>query len=157
MENTEFTHLYTQKDKQVLKIAEDSLNPRIDRVQEIIAYANEAKIEKIGIANCISFNREAIQLEGILVDSGFVVEKIHCKYGKVPLNDLLPGYKGTSCNPAGQAKYLEEKGTQLNIMMGLCLGHDILFNLKSSAPVTPLLVKDRMFKHQTIRVFNPEN
>ena len=157
MEKTEFAHLYDEQDKQVLKIAEDSLNPRIDRVHEIIAYASEAKISNIGIANCISFNKEAIQLEGILRNAGFEVEKVHCKYGKVPFEDLLPGYRGTSCNPAGQAKYLEEKDTHLNIMMGLCLGHDIIFNSKSKAPVTPLIVKDRKTKHKTIQVFEQDD
>lgn len=65
--------------------------------------------------------------------------------------------KGISCNPAGQAKYLEEKGTELNIMMGLCLGHDIIFNAKSKAPVTPLLVKDRKLNHHTLRVFKSDD
>ncbi len=157
MEKTDFVSLYDEQDKQVLKVAEDSLNPRIDRVHEIIAYAKEAKISKIGIANCISFNKEAIQLEGILRDAGLEVEKVHCKYGKVPFDDLLPGYRGTSCNPAGQAQFLEEKETQLNVMMGLCLGHDIIFNSKSKAPVTPLIVKDRKTKHKTIQVFEQED
>ncbi|MDA3816688.1 MAG: thiamine pyrophosphate-dependent enzyme [Prolixibacteraceae bacterium] len=58
-------------------------------------------------------------------------------------NELIDGYKGTSCNPAGQAKYLEEENTQLNIAMGLCLGHDMIFNEKSAAPVTTLIVKER--------------
>ncbi len=157
MENSEFAPLYDDRDKKVLKVAEDSLNPRVDRIHEIIAYARMAKISKIGIANCISFNKEAIQLEGFLRNAGFEVEKVHCKYGKVPFNDLLPGYKGLSCNPAGQAKYLEEKETQLNIMMGLCLGHDIIFNTKSKAPVTPLIVKDRKMKHKTIQVFEQDD
>ena len=154
MENKDFKSLYNEQDKQVLKIAEDSLNPRIDRVDEIIEYAKEAKIKKIGIAHCIGFNKQAEQLKNVLSEAGLEVDNVHCKYGKVPFNDLLPGYKGTSCNPAGQAQYLEEKGTELNIMMGLCLGHDIIFNLKSKAPVTPLIVKDRKLKHNTFQVLN---
>jgi uncharacterized metal-binding protein len=39
-------------------------------------------------------------------------------------------------------------------MMGLCLGHDMIFNSKSKAPVTPLIVKDRKLKHNTISVLN---
>ena len=152
MENIDFTVLYNQEDKAVLKAAEDSLNPRIDRIQEIIEYAREAGLKKIGIANCTTFNKEAAHLNNILTDAGFSVEKVNCKYGRVPFNDLIPGYKGVSCNPAGQAKYLEEKGTELNIMMGLCLGHDMIFNAKSKAPVTPLLVKDRKLKHNTLDV-----
>jgi len=154
MENINFSDLYNDSDKYILKIAEDSLNPALDRVNEIIEYAREAKINKIGIANCATFNIEANQLELILSEAGFQVEKVHCKYGKVPFNDLIPGYKGISCNPAGQVQYLEEKGTELNIMMGLCLGHDMIFNARSKAPVTPLLVKDRKLDHHTLKIFN---
>jgi uncharacterized metal-binding protein len=150
MEDTDFTVLYNEHDKNILKIAEDSLDPFLDRIQEIIEYAGESGINRIGIANCTIFNNEAGHLEEILTAAGFTVEKVNCKYGKVPFNDLVPGYKGISCNPAGQAKYLEEKSTELNIMMGLCLGHDMIFNSKSKAPVTPLVVKDRVLKHNTI-------
>lgn len=142
--------LYNESDKQILRIAEDSLNPRTDRVQEIIEYARLAGLNRLGIANCIAFNKEADNLEGILSEAGFTVEKVNCKYEKIPFNDILPGYKGISCNPAGQAKYLEEKRTELNIMMGLCLGHDMIFNSKSKAPVTPLIVKDRKLQHHTL-------
>jgi uncharacterized metal-binding protein len=150
MKNNNFGTLYSDTDKLILKQAEDSLNPRIDRVNEIIAYAKESKISKIGIANCTTFLKEAAHLEEMLVESGFQVEKVHCKYGRVPFNELVPGYKGISCNPAGQAKYLEDKGTDLNIMMGLCLGHDMIFNARSKAPVTPIIVKDRKLKHHTL-------
>ena len=157
MENNNFSTLYSDTDKQILKQAEDSLNPQIDRVYEIIEYAKEAKINKIGIANCTTFIKEANLLEATLTYAGFIVEKVHCKYGKVPFIELVPGYKGISCNPAGQAKYLEDKGTELNIMMGLCLGHDMIFNAKSKAPVTPLLVKDRKLNHHTLEVFKNIN
>lgn len=149
MENISAAALYNDQDKQILKIAEDSLNPRIDRIAEIIEYAKEAGISRIGIAHCTAFNKESERLEGIIHDAGFEVSRVNCKYGRVPFNDLLPGYKGVSCNPAGQAKFLEEKGTELNVMMGLCLGHDMIFNSKSKAPVTPLIVKDRLSGHCT--------
>lgn len=153
MEDNNFSLLYSENDRQILRLAEDSLNPHIDRVEEIIAYAKESKLRIIGIANCTTFIKEADKLEEILIESGFQVEKVHCKYGKVPFDELVPGYKGISCNPAGQARYLEERGTELNVMMGLCLGHDMIFNSKSKAPVTPLIVKDRKLKHNSIEVF----
>ena len=149
MEDINAAAFYNDQDKQILKIAEDSLNPRIDRIAEIIEYAKEAGITRIGIAHCTAFNKESERFEGIIHDAGFAVSRVSCKYGRIPFNDLLPGYKGVSCNPAGQAKYLEEKGTELNVMMGLCLGHDMIFNSKSKAPVTPLIVKDRMSSHCT--------
>jgi uncharacterized metal-binding protein len=150
MENIDFSVLYNEYDRNVLKVAEDSLNPHLDRIQEIIEYSGEAQLTRIGIANCTTFNKEADQLYTILTDAGFSVEKVNCKYGRVPFNYLVAGYKGVSCNPAGQAKYLEDKGTELNVMMGLCLGHDMIFNTRSKAPVTPLVVKDRKLNHHTL-------
>ncbi|MEN9443289.1 MAG: hypothetical protein RIS47_179 [Bacteroidota bacterium] len=153
MENTTYTALYDSRDKEILKIAEDSLDPKLDRVNEIVAYCKEAGITNLGIANCTAFNREASSLELFLQQNGFTVSKVNCKLGRVPFNELVPDYKGVSCNPAGQAKYLEDAGTELNIMMGLCLGHDMIFNSKSAAPVTPLIVKDRKHKHHSLKTF----
>jgi uncharacterized metal-binding protein len=146
----DFKDLYTAADIAIMKNAEDSLNRKNDRIQEIIEYAKISKIKTIGIAHCTTFTKQANRLNEILSKEGFVIEQVNCKVGKIPFSDLVPGYKKISCNPAGQAKYLAEKNTELNIMMGLCLGHDMIFNAKSKAPVTPLLVKDRKLKHHTL-------
>jgi uncharacterized metal-binding protein len=151
MQQRSYKNLYTENDLKVMKVAEDSLDPQLDRVNEIVAYCKEAGIKKVGIANCISFEKQAKKLEHVLSENELAVEKANCKLGKVKFDELLPGYKGTSCNPAGQANHLAEKETELNIMMGLCLGHDIIFNTKSKAPVTPLLVKDRKLDHNPLK------
>jgi len=148
----DYTALYTDEDKRILKIAEDSLNPKVDRIDEIIAYGKAAGIKRIGIAHCVAFQKEAERLEQKLSIEGFAVDKVNCKLGRVPFSDLVADYKGTSCNPAGQANYLYEKDTELNIAMGFCLGHDMIFNAKSKAPVTPLVVKDRKLGHHTLHV-----
>lgn len=49
-----------------------------------------------------------------------------------------------TCNPVLQAEVLNREGTELNIVMGLCVGHDSLFYRHSSAPVTTLVSKDRV-------------
>jgi uncharacterized metal-binding protein len=46
-----------------------------------------------------------------------------------------------------QARILNEVGTDLNVIVGLCVGHDILFTRHSTAPVTTLVVKDRVTGH----------
>ncbi len=57
------------------------------------------------------------------------------------------GLGKTVCNPLMQAEVLNENGTELNIMAGLCVGHDVLFIKHSKAGVTPLVVKDRVLNH----------
>lgn len=157
MEQKNYKRLYDEGDLAVMKIAEDSLDPNLDRVDEILAYCKEAGIKKVGIGHCISFKKQAKKLEDVLTDNGLEVEKANCKLGKLKFDELLPGYKGTSCNPAGQADYLSERETELNIMMGLCLGHDIIFNSKSKASVTPLFVKDRKRNHNPLKALKSDN
>ena len=42
---------------------------------------------------------------------------------------------------------LARDGTDLNVMVGLCMGHDIIFTQHSKSPVTNLIVKDRVLGH----------
>jgi uncharacterized metal-binding protein len=49
-----------------------------------------------------------------------------------------------------QAEVLNREETELNIMIGLCVGHDILFPRHSKADVTPLVVKDRATGHNPV-------
>mgnify|MGYP000188900606 FL=1 len=51
------------------------------------------------------------------------------------------------CNPILQAKQLNAEKTDLNVVIGLCVGHDSLFNKYSYALVTTLLTKDRVPGH----------
>ena len=51
------------------------------------------------------------------------------------------------CNPAEQAQLLNEAETQLNVICGLCVGHDAIFAKLSDAPVTTLIAKDRVLAH----------
>ena len=51
------------------------------------------------------------------------------------------------CSPITQAEILNDEGTDFNIVVGLCVGHDSLFFKYSQAPVTILVAKDRVFGH----------
>ena len=83
--------------------------------------------------------------------AGFEVIPITCQVGKVPpeergvegLEDLL----GVHCNPIVQAGILNKEETELNFMIGMCIGHDILFTRYSEAPVSTLIVKDKFTAH----------
>ena len=150
----EFATLYDETDCNIMKVAEDSLDPRSDRVNELILFAKEAAIKRIGIANCITFEKEAIMLEERLTEEGFKVVRANCKLGKMARNEILPGYRGNSCNPAGQAKVLEEWQSELNLVLGLCVGHDMVFNAKSKAMTSTLIVKDRKYHHHVLEAFS---
>lgn len=146
--------LYNAGDIRAMQIADSARLPGKNRVEELRNYARLSGFKRIGIAHCAAVQKEADQLKHSLSDE-FEVFSIGCKYGQIPASDILgKDTRGVSCNPAGQAAYLAENKTDLNIVMGLCVGHDMVFTSKSQVPSTTLIVKDREHKHNPMEIFN---
>lgn len=120
------------------------------RVEEILEFAKIRGLKKIGIASCYALLREARLLTNILEAHGFEVVSVSCLAGEVTPEDVDIVRDGVFCNPVMQAEILNREGSELNIMIGLCLGHDILFIRHSKADVTPLVVKDRALGHNPV-------
>ncbi|MFC1981107.1 DUF1847 domain-containing protein [Chloroflexota bacterium] len=119
------------------------------RVDEIMEYARIRGMKKLGIGTCYAMMAEARLLSDILEQNGFEVVSVSCLCGEVNPEDA--GIGGTVfCNPIMQAELLNRENTDLNIMVGLCLGHDILFLRHCRAETTPLVVKDRALGHNTV-------
>jgi len=127
---------------------------KIPRLKEIIIFAKEVGYEHIGIAFCIGLEDEAKVLCKIL-KRHFKVSSVCCKVCAVSKDDMgvpkiIEGRYESMCNPIGQAHLLNESNTDLNIICGLCIGHDILFTRHSNAPVTTYVVKDRVLGHNPV-------
>lgn len=128
------------------------------RLEEIMDFANKCNFKKLGIAFCIGFTREAKILYKVLTHNGFTVESVVCKNGSIPKEFLnikeyekvRPDTYEPMCNPIGQAVLLNKAETDLNIILGLCVGHDSLFIKYSNAPVTVFAVKDRVLAHNPL-------
>jgi uncharacterized metal-binding protein len=128
------------------------------RLEEIIDFADKCNFKKLGVAFCIGLSKEAVILCRILKNNGFDVDSVVCKNGSIPkefLNieeseKIRPGNYEPMCNPIGQAIMLNNAETDLNIIMGLCVGHDSLFMKYSEAPVTVFAVKDRVLAHNPL-------
>lgn len=123
------------------------------RVEDTMEFAKRIGARKIGIATCVGLIDETRILARILRLNGFEVYGTACKLGAVPKHEIgIPEYcEETSgkhmCNPILQAKILNKAGTNLNIIVGLCVGHDSLFIKYSEALVTTLIAKDRVLAH----------
>lgn len=142
---------YSPEDLSTMEQARDAMRANEDRIAEIRAWAHNAGIKKIGIAHCVGLSKEATLVQELL-SSEFDTLLAGCKVGRIKLDDLLnDGSQTLACNPIGQVKMLEEWGSQLNIVVGLCLGHDMIFNAHSHVPTTTLIVKDRKFKHNPMQ------
>ncbi len=142
--------LYDKQSLEIMQTAEDAYVRGSNRVQEIKNYALKAGIKRIGIAHCVTFPKEAEAIKHFLSNE-FEVYTIDCKCEGITKHEML-GCEGNGimCNPVGQAEYLKENSTEFNISMGLCVGHDLVFNQKSASPVTTLVVKDRTSKNNTM-------
>lgn len=126
------------------------------RLEEICSFAEQMGYKKIGLAHCVGMTSEAKQLKDIL-EKQFTVEAVCCKFSGINKKDYnltqirCDRYEAI-CNPIGQAMVLNDCHTDLNIIVGLCLGHDILFTKYSEAPVTTFIVKDRITGHNPAAV-----
>ncbi|MBN2358243.1 MAG: DUF1847 domain-containing protein [Deltaproteobacteria bacterium] len=131
---------------------------RNTRVQEIMDFAQRIGARAIGIAHCVGLMSEAKAAAEIFAGNGFEVHTVCCKVGslqkeKLGLQDaekVHPGQYEAACNPVAQAALLAAAGTQLNVVVGLCVGHDSLFFMHSRAPVTVLVAKDRVLGHNPV-------
>jgi uncharacterized metal-binding protein len=121
------------------------------RVKEVVEYSKRMGYRKLGLAFCVALRNEARALQAILEANDFDVISISCMAGAPIRNQVgfeeISGVGKTLCNPLMQAEVLNENETELNIMAGLCVGHDVLFIKNSKAGVTPLVVKDRVLQH----------
>ena len=126
---------------------------RYTRVEEVIEFACRMGYKKIGIATCVGLIEESRILARILRKNGFEVYGAVCKIGSflktevgVPQEDITRT-GAVMCNPIMQAEVLNQAGTDFNVVMGLCVGHDSLFYKYSEALVTTLVAKDRVLAH----------
>lgn len=141
---------YGERERQVMLLAEEVVERGANRLDEIRNFALKAGYKKIGIAHCVAVTKEAAAVSDFL-SNDFEVFTIDCKTGQIPKCEFQ-GEKGIgiSCNPLGQSEYLNASGSQLNVLLGLCVGHDILFQQTSNAPSTTLLVKDRVHRNNPL-------
>jgi uncharacterized metal-binding protein len=138
--------LYSQKDQ--------NGNYTWCRIKEVIEYSIRMGYRKIGLGFCLGLKDEARLLVDILEKNGLDVVSVSCMSG-APSRDQVrfkkyPHAGDLICNPIMQAEVLNREKTELNIMLGLCVGHDILFIKYSKADVTPLVVKDRILAHNPV-------
>jgi len=121
------------------------------RLEEIILFARELGCRRLGLVFCIGLSDEAAEVERIL-SKHFDVVSVCCKVcgldkADFDLEQIDESRRESICNSAGQAALLNEAGTELNIICGLCVGHDAVFSQVSEAPVTTFLAKDRVLAH----------
>ncbi len=150
---------YTPEEKKIMEAAayvEGTFYSNITRLEETAEFAKKMGYRKLGMAFCIGLNEEARYIAKYYAKQGFEFYSVCCKNCSIAKKDL--GLKQVKpeleheamCNPKMQAQFLGEKGVELYISCGLCVGHDAIFNMNCTGPVTNLVVKDRLLAHNPL-------
>jgi uncharacterized metal-binding protein len=149
--------LTEQKAYQLIRGRVIAVRPRI---LELIKLTKMMNWGKMGVAFCTGLRNEASRIVEILEDADLTVYSVCCKCGgfdkttwgirgedKIIALEGNPDAFEAGCNPIVQAEVFNSEKTDLNIIVGLCIGHDIQFANYSKAPVTTIIVKDRVTGH----------
>jgi uncharacterized metal-binding protein len=160
---TETRELYNGDNEvaRILKVAgdvESEFYQRMTRVEETVTFCQRLGVKKLGIASCFALINETSIFAKCVRSAGIEPKTVICKIGSIDKGELgvpdemklLPGHKEANCNPVLQARTLNAWGSEFNVVMGLCVGHDALFNMHSEAPVTTLVAKDRVLGHNPV-------
>ncbi len=134
------------------------MQPTKTRIVEICEFAGKMGYQRLGLAFCVGLVKEARLVTEIFESHGFEVVSVLCKAGRtskdiIGLKESEKIFQGTDeamCNPIYQATLLNHEGSQFNVLLGLCVGHDSLFFKYAKAPTTVLAVKDRVTGHNPL-------
>lgn len=130
---------------------------QFSRLEETGEFVKLMKLKKVGLAFCIGLREEASYVNEYL--SKFTeVESVCCKICSLPKSELgLEQIKSgieAMCNPLVQAKVLNDAGCEVNFTLGLCVGHDMLFNKATKVPTSCIITKDRLLGHNPAAAVN---
>ncbi|HEX2965375.1 MAG TPA: DUF1847 domain-containing protein [Syntrophorhabdaceae bacterium] len=134
------------------------MHPVKPRIVEICEFAEKMKYKRIGLIFCGGLAKEAEIVSRIFQKKGYDTISVMCKAGGIPKEQLgltekdkiYSGQFEAMCNPIFQAMVANDAHTELNVLLGLCVGHDSLFLKYSKAPATILAVKDRVTGHNPL-------
>ena len=158
------TDEFVKKSTSVASIVEAQGYIDWPRLKDTIEYAKGMGFNKLGLAFCVGLRKEAEKTAEILKKYGFEVCSVCCKTEAIKKTEVEVPKEYTmfsktgypigliTCNPAAQALLLNKAETDMNIIIGLCVGHDITFTHLSKAPVTTFIAKDRSNPHNPAAV-----
>ena len=124
----------------------------LSRIQEIIEFIKTMRYGKVGLAYCYGMENDARKIKEQFKEQGIKLASVSCTVGGITQDEINSNCSihKVTCNPVGQASQLNSENVEFVIMMGICLGHDILLQRNLKADSTTLVVKDRVFNHNPL-------
>lgn len=111
---------------------------RWTRTQEVVELASRLGVGTVGLAYCPDMEPEAHAYAHFLEEHGL----------RVVVPEPPDGAGG--CHPLEQASGLNAAGAGLNVIVGMCVGHDALFTRASRARVVALVARDTFLQHNPV-------
>ncbi|MDC7240156.1 MAG: DUF1847 domain-containing protein [Spirochaetales bacterium] len=124
----------------------------LSRFQELIEFCQLQGYRNIGLAYCFGLETLALDIRSKMEAEGLHMIPARCSMGGVKEREIDSVKVGevVSCNPAGQAHFLNSRADFV-VELGLCLGHDVIFHRELDLPFTVLMVKDRVHGHNPLK------
>lgn len=120
------------------------------RVEHIVDFSRSLGVTKIGIASCLRYIEDACFLQRLFLKEDFQCAAVFCKVGGWQTKDIGID-KDTDwiiCNPVSQAMILNKLGCEVAVTLGLCMGHEMIFNKYAEGYVTNLYVKEKISRER---------
>jgi len=143
-----------REEEGLLEVATDiacETERKLCRVAEFVHFCHGMGYAHVGIAFCVELHRET-QILAHLLRRFLRVTPVCCKIGgrRISEEEVPSRPCHVACNPKGQAAELNRHNTEINAIVGLCIGCDLVFTRHSRAPVTTLFVKDRSLANNPV-------
>ena len=125
----------------------------LSRLEEIVEYVLFRGYKKLGVAYCYGLEKYAEALKKYFDRRGINTVFVSCTVDGVTERQVDPDKESctVSCNPIGQANALNKADVEMTLLMGLCLGHDILLQKHLNMDFTTFVVKDRVYNHKPLQ------
>jgi uncharacterized metal-binding protein len=124
----------------------------MSRLEEIAEFISVMDYKKPGLAYCYGMTNEAKLVKQFFKSKGIPLRTVSCTVGGIAqdeINETSCIHK-VSCNPLGQAMQLNAEAVDFVIIMGICLGHDIILQKNLKADFSTFVVKDRVYSHNPL-------
>ena len=135
----DFEELYSQGESLSLlrqsAVVEGQGYCRWTRLEEVGEFSKLMGYQRLGLAHCPDMAVEA--------------EKVAHALGNVGLDPVQPPSSAT-CDPLGQAEFFAEQDTDLNLLAGMCVGHEAVFLKATEAPAVGLIARDMRLRHNPV-------
>lgn len=126
-----------------------------NRFEELVEFIRKMDYKNVGLAYCYGMKNDALKVKNYFKQNGIKVKGVSCAIGGISqhLVNQNCDIHNVSCNPLGQATQLNEEDIDFSMIMGICLGHDILLQKNLQSDFTTIVVKDRALKNNSMQLF----